>query len=101
MVSHKKAQREDPVIPPFVLDLCLFLSAFIRGWSLLLCCFLSPGLVSAVTAPDSVERAVRLDLVGNEATARAADSHGHVAALLNAHAIGVVAPNEPVGVAGR
>ena len=63
-----------------------------RSQHLLLRCFFSPGLIAAVAAPDSFQP-VGLDLVSNKSAARAANSYGHVGALLDAYAVGVIAPN--------
>ena len=59
----------------------------------------SPGLVATVTAPNSIQ-AVRLNLVGDKTAALPANSYGDVVALLDAHAVGVIAPNKSVEIAG-
>src|SRR5438132_456638 len=66
---------------------------------LLLSSFLGTGLIATITAPNSIQHSVGLDLVSNESAARAADSYGHVVALLNTDAFGVVAPREPIETA--
>ena len=61
---------------------------------------LCPCLITAAAAPDSIKRSVGLDLIDNESTARAADAHRDVVAALDAHAVGVVAPNKVKEIAG-
>ena len=75
-------------------------SAFIRGWLLLLRGFLSSGVIRAVTDTDSFQ-SIWSDLVSNKAATLAANADGDVGTLFDTHALGVIAPNETIEVAGR
>src|SRR5882762_8760237 len=67
---------------------------------LLLRSFLSSGFVGAVAAPDSFQD-IRFDFISHKSAACAADAYGDIGSLLDAHAIGVIAPNESIQIAGR
>ena len=70
------------------------------GRALLLSSFLSSRLIAAVAAPNTIERAVRLNFVGYKAAARAANSDRDVLALLDSHAVSVIAPDKVIEIAG-
>lgn len=111
--SHEKGLKRtkpDQYHRPPLLFLCLFAARylFIRvylrssaAYFLLFRRRLSSCLITSAAAPDSIQRFIRLQLIGDESTARAADADRDVVAALDAHAVCVVAPNKAIEIAGR
>src|SRR5947208_7470925 len=62
---------------------------------------LSSCLITSAAAPDSIQRSIRLHLIGDESTARAADADCDVVAALDAHAVSVVTPNKAIEISSR
>jgi len=68
---------------------------FLLFRSLLGSCF-----VAAVAAPNTIECSVRLNFVSHKPAARAANSDRDVVALLDSHAVTVIAPDKVIEIAG-